>query len=94
VTAKTRPVYAHVGVLGMGVLPQFRGQGIGTRIIASALGAARDYGFSRVELAVRQNNENAIELYKKVSFLNEGLQRNAVKLDGVYENVVLMALLF
>ena len=94
VTAKTRPVYAHVGVLGMGVLPQFRGRGIGTRLIASALGAARDYGFSRVELTVRQNNENAIELYKKVGFLIEGLQRNAVKLDGVYENVVLMALLF
>jgi GNAT superfamily N-acetyltransferase len=32
VTRKERPIHAHVGVLGMGLLPQFRGQGIGTAL--------------------------------------------------------------
>ena len=27
VVPKPRPIYAHVGVLGMGLLPEFRGQG-------------------------------------------------------------------
>ena len=31
-TPKDRPVYAHAGVLGMGLLPPFRGRGIGTRL--------------------------------------------------------------
>jgi GNAT superfamily N-acetyltransferase len=31
VTPKSRPIYAHAGVLGMGLLPQFRHQGLGTR---------------------------------------------------------------
>jgi ribosomal protein S18 acetylase RimI-like enzyme len=93
VTPKSRPTYAHSGVLGMGLLPQFRHQGIGTRLMQHALDAARAFGFSRVELAVRQNNENAIALYKKMGFVVEGFQRKAVKVDGEYENLILMGLL-
>jgi ribosomal protein S18 acetylase RimI-like enzyme len=94
VTPKTRPIYAHCGVLGMGLLPPFRGQGIGKRLILRTLEAARAFGLHRVELTVRENNKNAIELYKKVGFQIEGLQRHAVHVDGDYENVVFMAVLF
>jgi ribosomal protein S18 acetylase RimI-like enzyme len=94
VTPKERPIYAHSGVLGMGLLPQFRGQGIGTNLIRSTLAATRTIGLHRVELTVRQNNTRAIELYKKVGFRVEGLQRDAVQIDGLYENIVCMALLF
>jgi RimJ/RimL family protein N-acetyltransferase len=91
---KGRPIHAHGGVLGMGLLPQFRGQGIGTNLIRSTLAAARTIGFHRVELTVRENNNGAIELYKKVGFKIEGLHRDAVLVDGAYENVVSMAVLF
>ncbi len=93
VTPKSRPVYAHCGVLGMGLLPRFRSQGLGTKLITRTLKAARSFGLSRVELSVRQDNINAIALYKKVGFVTEGLQRNAVQVDGDYENVVEMAIL-
>ncbi len=93
VTPKSRPIYAHCGVLGMGLLPRFRGQGLGTRLITRTLKAARACGLSRVELSVRQDNTNAIALYKRVGFVTEGLQRNAVQVDGGYENVVEMAIL-
>jgi len=89
-----RPIYAHGGVLGMGLLPEFRGQGLGGRLIRQTLAAARAFGLTRVELSVRENNAGAIALYKRVGFEIEGLQRNATKVDGVYENVVLMAILF
>ena len=56
--------------------------------------AARDFGLRRVELTVRENNTGAIALYKKFGFAIEGLQRNRILVDGVYENLVLMALLF
>jgi ribosomal protein S18 acetylase RimI-like enzyme len=94
VTAKPRPIHAHVGVLGMGLLAAYRGQGIGTRLIARALKAARGFGWSRVELTVREDNVNAVELYKKFGFVIEGVQRYAVKVDGAYANLVLMAVLF
>ena len=94
VTPKPRPIYAHNGVLGMGLLPQFRGRGIGKRLIAQALAAAQDFGLQRVELTVRENNVNAIALYKKVGFEIEGVQREAILVDGSYENLILMGLLF
>ena len=94
VTPKERPIYAHGGVLGIGLLPRFRGQGIGTNLIRSTLAATRTIGLHRVELTVRENNTRAIELYKKAGFVVEGLQRDAVQIDSVYENVVCMALLF
>ena len=89
-----RPIYAHAGVLGTGILQPFRGQGLGTRLITTTLAAAQAIGLSRVELSVRENNLSAIALYKRVGFAVEGLSRNAVRIDGVYENVIQMAVLF
>ena len=94
VLPKDRPTYAHAGVLGMGLLPPFRGQGIGADLIRRSLVAAKAFGFHRVELTVRENNTNALELYKKIGFEVEGLLHDAVQVDGAYENVRLMAVLF
>jgi L-amino acid N-acyltransferase YncA len=94
VIPKPRPIYAHTGVPGMGLLPPFRGRGIGADLIRRSLVAARVFGFHRVELTVRENNTGAVQLYKKVGFEVEGLQRDAVQVDGVYENVLFMAVLF
>ncbi|MDO8398619.1 MAG: GNAT family N-acetyltransferase [Bradyrhizobium sp.] len=94
VLPKDRPIYVRTGVLGMGLLPPFRGQGIGTDLIRRSLAAARAFGLHRVELTVRENNTSAVQLYKKVGFEVEGLQRDAVQVDGVYENVLFMAVLF
>jgi ribosomal protein S18 acetylase RimI-like enzyme len=91
---ESRPIYAHSAVLGMGLLPEFRGKGIGKRLIERTLAAAREVGFHRVELTVREDNLNAIELYKKIGFEIEGLQRDAFLVDGVYANLIMMAVLF
>jgi ribosomal protein S18 acetylase RimI-like enzyme len=89
-----RPTQAHRGVFGAGLLPQFRGQGIGTKLTRVALAGARAFGLHRVELTVREHNTGAIELYKREGFEIEGVQRDAVLVDGGYENVVCMAVVF
>src|ERR1700709_373708 len=91
---KDRPIYAHLGVLGMGLLPPFRGRGIGAHLIRRTLAAAKAFGFHRVELTVRAAKANAIALYRKVGFATEGVQRDAVQVDGAYEDLILMAVLF
>jgi ribosomal protein S18 acetylase RimI-like enzyme len=91
IVPKPRPVHAHAGVLGMALLPELRGQGAGGRLMRQALEAARAFGLHRVELTVREDNRNAIALYEKIGFEIEGLMRDAMKVDGVCENVVLMA---
>jgi RimJ/RimL family protein N-acetyltransferase len=91
---KPLPIHRHVGVLGMGLLPAFRGQGIGQRLLERTLEAGRTSGLSRVELTVRKDNPGAIALYQKRGFAAEGVQRNAFKVDGRYHNLIMMAVLF
>ena len=86
-----RVVQAHCGTLGMGLLPEYRGRGIGYSLIRQTIEAALAYGLTRIDLTVREDNVNAIALYKKVGFEAEGLHRQAFRVDGRYENVLSMA---
>jgi RimJ/RimL family protein N-acetyltransferase len=94
IVRSSRPVYAHGGTLGMGVLPAFRGQGIGRRLIEATLMDARRIGLARVELTVHASNAPAITLYERVGFKHEGVKRDAVLIDGQFKDVSLMALVF
>ncbi len=89
-----RPVFEHAGLLGMGVVAEHRGRGIGRELLRAALENAREMGLTRVELTVREGNAAARALYEKAGFAVEGLKRNAVRVDGRYENLVCMAVLF
>ena len=92
--ALPKPLPIHRHVLGMGLLPAYRGQGIGKRLLQRTLETARAGGLSRVELTVREDNPGAIALYQKAGFVAEGVQRNAFKVDGRYHNLIMMAVLF
>ncbi|MFI4938463.1 MAG: GNAT family N-acetyltransferase [Candidatus Berkiellales bacterium] len=89
-----RPVYAHTGELGIGVLSAFRGKGIGNQLMSTALNQAKSIGLTRIELTVFEQNKTAIALYQKFGFVVEGLKRKAVKIGENYQNLVCMALLF
>jgi ribosomal protein S18 acetylase RimI-like enzyme len=88
-----RSVFAHIGSLGISVLAPYRGQGIGKKLIQTAIEKAEQKGLTRIELTVREKNQPAIELYKKMRFEIEGIHKNAVRIDGQYENHIFMALL-
>ncbi|HEX6157493.1 MAG TPA: GNAT family N-acetyltransferase [Burkholderiales bacterium] len=88
-----RPLRAHTGTLGIGLLAQRRGRGVGSALLRETLKAARDFGFTRVELVYRAGNSRVGRLYERFGFVREGMQRNAVRLDGTYEDVICMALL-
>jgi ribosomal protein S18 acetylase RimI-like enzyme len=88
----SRATCRHCGRLGMGVDPDYRGRGIGRRLLAATLEAAQRRGIERIELQVLESNEIAISLYKRFGFEQEGFLRNARKLDGQYENKISMGL--
>jgi ribosomal protein S18 acetylase RimI-like enzyme len=94
VTPHDRPVTRHCGVLGIGVLPEWRGHGVGLRLIEATLEAARAFPLARVELVVRADNPRAIALYRKVGFEVEGRRQRTLLVDGVYYDDITMALLF
>jgi RimJ/RimL family protein N-acetyltransferase len=84
--------HAHRGTLGMGIVPAYRGRGLGLRLIQAILDEAHRAGFVRIELDVHADNARAIALYEKVGFVREGIARDAVFVDGKYRDAVTMAL--
>jgi RimJ/RimL family protein N-acetyltransferase len=87
------PAHSHRGTLGMGVVPDYRGRGIGPRLMNQALKQAFATGFVRVELSVRADNMRAIRLYEKFGFVREGVLRDAVFVDGEFYDTIAMALI-
>jgi ribosomal protein S18 acetylase RimI-like enzyme len=86
--------FTHAGWLGMGVLKEYRGQGIGSALLYQVLAEARNRGLERVELSVFASNLGAIHLYEKFNFQTEGRKKKARKLDGTYDDILIMALIF
>lgn len=82
---------AHCGTLGMGVLPDYRGRGIGESLLRACLAKARTRGITRVELAARADNARAIRLYERLGFVREGVKRGAMRYDGVDHDCLMMA---
>ena len=55
-------------VKDIAVHPDYRGHGIGTRLLGSALTVMREKRASRVKLEVRESNDSAIRLYRRFGF--------------------------
>lgn len=81
----------HVGTVSMGLLEDYRGQGIGADLMADAIMDAMSKGITRIQLLVRASNTGAVALYEKMGFTIEGTQKFAVKYNGVYDDLHLMA---
>jgi RimJ/RimL family protein N-acetyltransferase len=84
--------FQHSGRLGMGLLAHVRGQGVGRRLAEATIDAAKARGIERIELEVFASNVRAIRLYERLGFAHEGVRLRARKLDGAYDDNVLMAL--
>jgi RimJ/RimL family protein N-acetyltransferase len=78
------PRQSHRGSLGMGLVPAYRGQGLGSKLLLKVLDHSKKFGLEKVELQVYTSNPNAIALYKKFGFEEEGLIKKYRKLDGQY----------
>ncbi len=93
ITRHPRPSRAHRGTLGMGLVPEARGQGFGRRLVEAALDLAWAASLTRVELDVYCDNAPAIRLYERVGFVREGLTRRSSLIDGQYKDAIAMAIL-
>lgn len=83
----------HVGRLGIGLLPAYRQQGIGRRLLEAVITGVFAGNTMRIELEVFASNGPAIRLYERLGFATEGRKRLARALDGVVEDIVIMGLL-
>jgi ribosomal protein S18 acetylase RimI-like enzyme len=81
----------HLGELGMGILAEWRGRGIGRRLLIDTVDAADAENFLRIELSVHSDNVRAIKLYRDYGFAEEGRKIRARLKGGMPVDVVMMA---
>ena len=71
-------------IWGVYVSPEARGQGVGAQILSHALShAAEVLGTRQVNLGVNTKNSAAVALYKKLGFVEYGLERGYLLVGGV-----------
>ncbi len=80
--SEKRPQAAHGGQFGMSVASDWRGQGVGSALLAALLSWADDHSVTRLELQVFEINHQAIRLYERIGFQTEGRRRRAVVVGG------------
>lgn len=80
----------HTGVLGIVVLSEWRGGGVGKRLMEGVLHGCSVGGIWLVELEVMANNFRALGLYESLGFRRVGVVPGKVLRDGKLTDIVTM----
>lgn len=84
----------HSVYIFMGVLAEYRGQGIGKRLFGEFEKWATKNKIVRAELTVMTHNKNALGLYESMGFQIEGEKPKSMKVDGVFIDEYYMGRIF
>lgn len=81
-------------IVGVDVVDKYRRMGIATEIFNYFIKYLfQQCGFNRLALTTLELNHPARDLYKKLGFKEEGLEREAIFRHGQYQNLISMGLL-
>lgn len=90
VSIHKHPQAAHGAGLGISVLRPFRGRGVGSMLLATAIAWCEDRSLRRLELEVLSNNPGAQRLYERHGFVVEGRREGAIAVDDDFVDAILM----
>jgi RimJ/RimL family protein N-acetyltransferase len=85
------PQLRHRCEFGIGILKGYRNQGIGGRLVERLIHWAGENNLQRLELAVFENNPDAMRFYKRWGFTVEGRKSRAVQVDERFLDLIEMA---
>jgi RimJ/RimL family protein N-acetyltransferase len=74
----------HSAYIVVGILKDYRGQGVGTKLFKELEQWAFNHNIHRLELTVVTRNETGLSLYKKMGFQIEGTKRHSLFIDGEF----------
>ncbi|MFI3621473.1 GNAT family protein [Vagococcus fluvialis] len=85
----------HIGEIGISILKEYWGYGLGTVMLEEIIAWAKEAGvIKRLEIKVQERNTRALKLYEKVNFETEGIiRRGYLSEDNEYLDIVLMSYL-
>jgi ribosomal protein S18 acetylase RimI-like enzyme len=84
----------HVAVIGTYVYRNYRQRGVGSQLAEHTMAFARQQGYEKAIVYVRAGNSGAQAYYRRVGFVPKAILERQVKIDGSYDDEVLMELFF
>jgi len=91
---KRSGLMSHVGYLGIGIKANYRGIGIGTRIMQTLKEESKKAGLKILVLDAFATNKTAKALYRKMGFQDAGRIPKAICKNGKYIDLIRMTLEF
>jgi ribosomal protein S18 acetylase RimI-like enzyme len=82
---------SHTAELTVGVIPEYRGHTIGSRLMERALDWATDNGYEKLYNSVPATNERGIEWLEDQGWETEAVREHHYRIDGDYVDEVMMA---
>jgi len=87
-TKKTK----HSCEFSIAVLKEYWQNKIASKLIEVMIEWSIDFGISKINLKVKEDNTSAISLYEKYGFTQEGIISKEFLIDGKYYNALIMGL--
>ncbi len=72
-------IYSDADLVNIGVLPEYRGLGIGSRLLHEMVMDCDSRDLTYIHLEVRKSNHVAIRLYESYGFVTVGVSKNHYK---------------
>ena len=85
-----RPAYDHVADFSVYVGRDWRGRGVGHRLLETLIARARELDYHKLVLAAFPFNAAGVTLYRRLGFTEVGVYREQGQLDGKWVDVVVM----
>lgn len=89
-----RAAYRFVADLSVYIERQWRGKGVGTRLLHEIDERARALGYHKIVLAAFPFNQAGMRLYEKFGFRTVGIYREQGLIDGRWVDTIIMEKLF
>lgn len=83
---------AHTAEFGIALIPEFRGMGLGSKMVDYLIRWCRTRGVEKLNLEVFHDNDRALALYRRMGFVEEGVRRRQVRIDGRDIDLIQMTL--
>jgi L-amino acid N-acyltransferase YncA len=83
-----RPETEHVINIGLHLITEFRGFGIGARMLQYTEEWAREHEFRQLETRVFTTNKRSLNLFRKAGFLNECTKVNRIRVGNEFVDEV------
>ncbi len=85
-----RPAYQHVADFSVYVDRDWRGKGVGRRLLEAVIELAREIGYHKMVLSAFPFNQAGVALYERLGFRTVGIYKEQGLLDGKWTDTIIM----